>query len=75
MTLPDLPKILETPHHFWVGSVDLPYTTSDKTEVKHLSDDLVLVTKTFVAREYKYSPNEEPYDFPKPTAQDKQSES
>ena len=68
MTFPDLPKIIETPNHFWYGSVDLPFAVGNHegTKVQPYGDEYVLVTKTFLAKSYQYSDDKGFYDFSKP---------
>lgn len=36
MTLPEPVKIIETPHHFWFGGVDLAYAVVGDTKVEKL---------------------------------------
>lgn len=54
--IPELPNIIETPHHFFFGSVDLISAIGDNSQtlVKPLGNGLVKVTKTFVAKSYQY---------------------
>lgn len=73
MTVPDYPKILETPHHFWFGPVDLTHAVQGDTKTEPLSGGYVKVTKTFVAKSYTYSDSDLLYDFAKPNLLDKQS--
>ena len=73
MTFPDLPKIIETPSHFWFGPVDLAYACQGDTKTEQLPVGYVKVTKTFVAKSYTYSDSDLLYDFAKPNLLDKQS--
>lgn len=72
MTFPDLPKIIETPSHFWFGPVDLAYACQGDTKTEQLPGGYVKVTKTFVARSYQQLPEDQAYDFNKPTELGKQ---
>lgn len=63
MSFPELPTIIETPNHFWFGPVDLSYACQGDTKVEKLDSKHVKVTKTFVAKNYKYSSNDSLYDF------------
>lgn len=61
MSLPELPKILETPYHFYCGSVDLPFVTGPQgtTEVKRLGPGAVEITVKMVVKSYKFDPNDD----------------
>ena len=73
MSMPDYPKILETPHHFWFGPVDLGHAVQGDTKVEPLPGGYVKVTKTFVAKSYTCFDSDSFYDFAKPNSLDKQS--
>lgn len=67
MEAPKIPDIVETPNHFWFGSVDLPFAIGNKegTKVEPLCDGLVKVTKSFVAKSYSFKNDDSVYDFTK----------
>lgn len=73
MSAPNVPEIIETPNHFWFGATDLAFAVGGKegTKVKPFGDDYVLVTKTFLAKSYKYDTSDSPYVFKKPTTNEK----
>ena len=50
MLVPEPPDIIETPHHFWYGPVDLATASQGNTKVEKLSNGYVMVTKTFLAK-------------------------
>lgn len=58
-----LPSIIETPNHFLLGSVDLLTAVGDnqQTKVEKLGDGVVKVTKSFIAKDYKYQDNDDMY--------------
>ena len=64
MSVPEPPDIIETPHHFWYGPVDLATASQGNTKVEKLSYGYVMVTKTFLAKSYKQS-SDALYDFAK----------
>ena len=68
MEAPKIPDIIETPNHFWFGSVDLPFAIGNRegTKVEPLGDGLVKVTKSFIAKSYSYSDQQGMYDLHQP---------
>lgn len=71
MSVPEPPDIIETPHHFWYGPVDLVTASQGNTHVENLPGGYVKVTKTFLAKSYKTA-SDKFYDFAKPNGSDKQ---
>ncbi|MBX9013346.1 hypothetical protein [Ligilactobacillus murinus] len=66
MTLPEPVKIIETPHHFWFGGVDLAYAVVGDTKVEKLGmidgKEHYQVTKSFIVSSYEYSKYDDPYE-------------
>lgn len=55
---PEFAKIIETPNHFYFGSVELSYVVSDSTKVEKFGDKYI-VTTSFIADDYtKYDEDE-----------------
>lgn len=71
MTSPNLPNILETPNHFWFGATDLAFATTEPAQIKKLGNGMVAVTKTFIAKSYRFTNNDGIYDFAKFKTQEK----
>lgn len=65
MMNPELPNIVETPNHFFYGSVDLISAIGTKTKIKQLENGFVEVTKTFIAKDYQYKNNDSLYNLRK----------
>lgn len=72
MSVPDFPNIIETPHHFWYGPVDLAYAVQGDTKTEPLPWGYIKVTKAFIAKSYVASDSDSLYDFAKPSESDKQ---
>lgn len=66
MSVPEAPKIIETPNHFWIGAVDIPFALQEPAKVERISENYVKVTKTFIAKDYEYSDNSNFYEFINP---------
>lgn len=47
------PEIIESPNHFWLGSMDASYFVVDKAKVEKVGK-FYLVTKTFLASDYEW---------------------
>lgn len=61
MSLSELPKIIETPNHFYCGSVDLPFVIGPQgtTQIKKLSSGVVEITVKMAVKSYKFDPNDD----------------